>query len=374
MFSLKSYFKKFFSFDEDQKNLLLVVFGTIFFTFFASFIIFTLNKNIYSSLLKIWYRWDTIHYIEIARDGYQPNDKFNIGFFPLYPFLIRVFYLFFRNYILSALIISNLAYIGAAFFLYKLVLKDFSKKIALASVLFFSLFPTAYFFHAAYSESLLVFLFISAFYYARKQKWKIASLLGLGAALTKFTGCLIIIPLFWEYFISQKSYSKKSLLNILSMAIIPFGFLYYLFINWKVFKSPFYFLEMKKTTMGEYFTLPVKGLSGAIKGFHWRDPASTLTTSLGEIIFVFLALFLIIEVFRRLRFSYGLFAALNWFIVVSKGFWSSSPRYFLWLFPVFIVMALITENKVRFYYSSLFASWAFYIIFLTSFIQGYWAW
>jgi len=314
-----------------SKNLLVIILVAIFATFFISFIGFTMSKNVFPSLLEIWNRWDTRHYIEIAKNGYQAEKEFNIGFFPLYPALIKIFTLIFRDYVLSALLIANIIYIAASVFLYKLVLKDFSKKIALRTVFYLAIFPTAYFLHAGYSEGLLLFLSIASLYYARKEKWFWAGSLGLLASLTKIAGVILLPVLLIEYLFQRKFRLKDIKTNILWLGLTPLGFLYYLFINHQVFGNAFRFLEIKKRLVGESLTSPLKGFMGAIQGFRWRSPSECITVAGGEIVFAILGLFLIILAFKYFRPSYGTYAILGWLIMVSKGFWSSTPRYLLWL-------------------------------------------
>src|SRR5215470_6954424 len=41
--------------------------------------------------LAIWNHWDAPNYLHIAQHGYQPTGekRFNLAFFPFYPFLLR---------------------------------------------------------------------------------------------------------------------------------------------------------------------------------------------------------------------------------------------------------------------------------------------
>ncbi len=356
------------------KNLLVVIFVAILATFFISFIGFTMSKNAFPSLLEIWNRWDTRHYIEIAKNGYDAGKEFNIAFFPLYPMLIKIFTLIFRDYVLSALMVSNIAYIAASVFLYKLVLKDFSEKIAFRTVFYLSIFPTAYFLHAGYCESLLLFLSIASLYYARKEKWFWAGSLGLLASLTKITGVILLPVLLIEYLFQKKFRLKDIKTNILWLALAPLGFLYYLFINYQMFGDAFRFLEIMKNYWHKTLVWPWKGFLWAAQGFKWRSPAEFITMAGGEIIFALLGLFLIILAFKYLRPSYGAYAILVWLIMTSTSFWLSIPRYTLWLFPIFIVLALITKKRPVLHYPITIICLILYSTSLISFIQGYWAW
>ena len=66
-----------------------------------------------------------------------------IAFFPLYPLLKKIFSFVFQNYLLSSLLVSNIAYGVATYYLYKLVSIDFESNDALKSVMCLSVFPTA---------------------------------------------------------------------------------------------------------------------------------------------------------------------------------------------------------------------------------------
>src|SRR3989344_8027634 len=73
--------------------------------------------------------FDGVHYVRIAQDGYAY--QFTQAFFPLYPILIRlVSYITFGNFLISALLISNLAFLVGLFLFYQLIRKNFNEKIA----------------------------------------------------------------------------------------------------------------------------------------------------------------------------------------------------------------------------------------------------
>src|ERR1043165_6922815 len=71
--------------------------------------------------LFLWSRWDAPHYLDIARFGYaaRGQDALWIAFFPMYPFLVRVFSVLFGNLILSGLLVSLVTAVGCAYVLTK---------------------------------------------------------------------------------------------------------------------------------------------------------------------------------------------------------------------------------------------------------------
>ena len=107
-------------------------------------------------LMQTFSRWDAPHYVDIAKNWYvNSGDQANfIVFFPLYPILIRLTTIDFAYGNLSALIISNASSLIAFFYLYKLAKLEFNSDVAVKAVLFLSVFPTAYFLSAPYTEGL----------------------------------------------------------------------------------------------------------------------------------------------------------------------------------------------------------------------------
>src|SRR2546421_607768 len=61
----------------------------------------------FKNWLALWNRWDAVHYVTLAENGYQATGeaRFLIVFYPLFPWLTRIAALIFRNYVVSALIV-----------------------------------------------------------------------------------------------------------------------------------------------------------------------------------------------------------------------------------------------------------------------------
>lgn len=363
--------------NPQVKDLSLVAVISIVWTFVLAYIAYTIieDKNP-GSAISIWNVWDTQHYLKIAQYGYTSSTVEKryllIVFFPLYPYLIKVFALVFKNYLLSALIVSNLAYAATAFYLYKLVRLDFEDDDAYRSVIYISVFPTAYFLHAAYTESLFLALAIACFYYARKENWPLAGILGMLAAATRVTGIILLPVLIIEY-LHQKGYKLRDIkINILWISVIALGLVFYLAINYYTFGDPLKFLEIQKEHWNKHLDFPYKGLRGAFEGISWRQPRDSITAGLAEFLFGLMGLALIVYSFFRIRLSYALFALLTYLVVTSTSFWLSIPRYTLSMFPLFITLSLLGRQRVV-NYLILSVSIALYTMLLIQFTRFGWA-
>src|SRR6266516_1697992 len=207
------------------------------------------------SLLTSWNHWDATNYLRIAQFGYQK--VYDLAFFPLFPALIWTFGHLLGNwsYLLVGTIISNLALLGALFVIYQLAVESLGEQVAQRTLLYLCIFPTAFFFFAAYNESLFLLLTASAFLAMRRQRWWLAGILGMLAALTRSAGLFLIIPFLYELWISRDSFTThnqnashkilSTISRVLPLLIIPLGTLFYCFYCWKLFQNPLAFAAVQ---------------------------------------------------------------------------------------------------------------------------------
>jgi len=359
---------------REIKSILYLSLTSIVLTFFIAKIGFIIYQNNYHSGLEIWNRWDTKHYLNIAKYGYQYSykDPLTITFFPLYPWFIRLVSTHFKDYLISALFITNLSFVVTLIFFYRLVRKDFNKTVAWRTIFFFSIFPTAYFLHAGYTESLFLMFIFMAFYFAREEKWLFAAATGIFASLTRING-LILIPAFLvEYIAVRKFNLRKVKLNILWILLIAIGFIYYLYINYQIFDNPFQFGIIIKELTWEHLSFPWVGLIDAVNRFFRYQSADWMIEGFFVILFWLFSLVLLIYSLKKIRPSYSVFAWLNFILMTITSIWSGLPRYTLMFFPIFIVLALLGESHAKNYFITVF-SLLLQSIFLILFVQGHWA-
>ena len=272
----------------------------------------------------------------------------------------------------SALIISNVSSLAAFLYLYKLAKLEFNDKVAIKAVLFLSVFPTAYFLSAPYTEGLFFALLIASIYYARLGKWQFAGLISFLAALTRIEGLLLLPVLLVEYFHQKGWKPKKTDLNILWPLLALAGFLIYLGINYQVTGSPFTFLTVEAVHWFNRLD-PKAGLTAA---YSWARNASypdNVTIGLAPLVFALFGLLMVgVSFWRRLRPVYIVYMVLSWGLAVSTSWWISVPRYIMAMFPMFMLFGLLTNRKAV-NIAIVLASGAVMCYFLIFFAQGLWA-
>jgi len=295
---------------------------------------------------SIWANFDGVHYLTIARRGYQ---IFQQAFFPFYPYLIRYLNTFIKDYLISGLLISHFSLFISLFLLYRLVRLDFGGRIAKRSLIYLLLFPTSFFFGSLYAESLFSALVLGSFYAARKKQWGIAGILGAFASATRFVGVFLFPALLIEWWKQHGRMKKKDLNSILPLFLIAFGFLVYMWYLKRTVGDPLYFIHVQplfgvQRTGGKIILL----YQVFWRYFKMLVTVEKLTPTYFVCVLEFLtgATFLVLTLFAYLRrwFSYVTFMAFAYIAPTLTGTLSSMPRYVLVLFPGFILLAIWAEK------------------------------
>lgn len=149
-------------------------------------------------LLGPWQRFDTLHYVYVATHGYEAGTSHTV-FPPLYPALIRaVGGLLGGQYLLAALLISNLSAVGYLTVFFALAEREVGPAAARRAQVYAALYPWAFVLLAGYSESLFLLLAGLSFWMAQRGRGWAAGLCGALAALVRLQGGALALPLTFE--------------------------------------------------------------------------------------------------------------------------------------------------------------------------------
>lgn len=334
-----------------------------------------------STLYTSWFRWDSGHFTFIATHGYDV--WWRTAFFPLYPITEHVVALLTQNAFVAGLLVSNVAGLGMLAVLYRLVLEDFDGETAWRSVLYLSVFPTAFFFAAAYNESLFLLLTLLSFYYMRRGNWWLAGLFGLLSALARSSAVVLFLPFCYEYLRQHDFSLRKIRLSVLACAGIPIGigafalYCYFRFHDLLVFSHA-------QSVWNRSMHGPWHGLIDAslliLKSNLLTFATIHNVIDLGACLFVMALVILCFVGPWKLPAShlvYGIFAALMYlFSLIFPTDNSSVPlgafsRYLLEVFPAFIILAAIGKNRLaNLYYLTI--SLPIMAFLLLQFLTGHW--
>jgi hypothetical protein len=287
--------------------------------------------------LGVWQRFDTLWYVRIAAQGYAPDDPSTV-YFPLYPLLTRLLgTALVGNYLVAALVISNLSYIGVLYCLYKLTEQQLGKASARRSSLYLTIFPTAFFFLAAYTESLFLLLTLVAFLCAHEKRWWLAGLMGFLASLTRLQGVVLLAPLLYLYLRDRDFRLSRLGLGLLGVLIVPGGALLFIaYQHLKLGSGPL--LSTYQTQLYAQFVWPWDNVLATCRKI--LSPEGTFINVLNlSLLCVFLAMTVLS--FRALPAEYGIYMAVTVFTLLLRRTTLqplvSMSRYVLVLFPAFMM-------------------------------------
>ena len=300
-------------------------------------------------------RWDSVYYVQIARDGYT-NAK-QAGFFPLYPYLMGVV----GDPIVTGALLSLVAFAAALILCERLaVLETGSAAIARRSVWLLALFPASLFFSAVYTEALFLALSVGSFFAARQGRWAWAGILGGLAAMTRNVGVVLIVPLAILYLWGPREdrpgergrFAPRA--DALWLALVPAGCALVAALMWHKFDDPLTAWTSQESYFGREFKGPFSGVVlGAIKPFDDLAAGHLGGFVNKGALFVVCAgaLAIALASFKRLPAAYGAYsiAALAPALSTPRdiGPLNGSIRYVAVVFPLFLLLALALQGRRR---------------------------
>ncbi|MEJ7763328.1 MAG: mannosyltransferase family protein [Thermomicrobiales bacterium] len=300
-----------------------------------------------------WARWDTAHYVAVARLGYgdpaSPSPHGGVGFFPLYPLLMRGLVEIVgvaatpATLAVAGIVVANVSFLLAVPLFARLAADHVGEKAARQSVALLCLAPLGFFFNAAYSESLFLALAAGSLLAARRdRRWLAAGLAGLASGSRLFGLALAPALLLGAW---RRGASRR---DLLATAILsPLGALLTTLYLWVETGTAFAYFRAQATWGGWDDHVRAYAILFA------RHPGETFMGDPRHLIIILnvllgiVALAALPSVWRRLDPSTALFTTL--IVVVHAGFtWVSLGRYLLPAIGVWVVLGeLVTRPRWR---------------------------
>jgi hypothetical protein len=294
------------------------------------------------TLLDILTQWDGHWYRLIAEHGYGPPiPEVAAAWFPLYPILVRAVEFIVRDFQVASVLVSNGCLIGAALLLLRLLRLDYDELVCRRAIIFLMFNPVSFFLSAAYTESTFLLISVAALLAARQGRWFVAALSGACLSATRAPGLLIGAPLLAEYLIQwqERGRSLRTLIkpHLLFLALVPVGLMAYL-LHLYLQRGDF-FLPMHAQASGWDKTWTWPWLS-----FFWprHFPASHIPlyqTIVGSAVLLTGAGF-----YLRLRSTYLIYLVVSVLFYLAWGSLEALPRYLSILFPLYLVLALLSSR------------------------------
>ena len=341
------------------------------------------------ALLSPLAHWDAVWYLEIADSGYPSADSPRVAFFPLYPLLTRGLAEIgggsHAALLLAGFAVSLAALLGALVLLWRLTALELGRRVAGPALLLLCAFPASLFLGAPYSESLFLLASVGAFYAARTGHWAWAGVGAAAASGTRSAGVLLLLPLALIYLYGPRNdravdrpgqgpgwLAAVRPLHCLRadaawLALAPAGLVAYCLYLGTAHGDALAFGSVQEY-WGREFTAPLAGVyegvvaavegvrqiaSGAREPVYFEqaggDPfrvAGMNVMLLATLVFAAVAA---VGVLRRLPFAYGAYVVVALMLPLSYPVGPqplmSLPRFLVVLFPIFMWLALVCEER-----------------------------
>ena len=303
-----------------------------------------------AGIFDMWRRWDAEHFLTIAEYGYTApeSDRHAAAFFPAFPLTVRALLVFGLSPVVAGMLVSAVAACVAGALLYRLVDGEMGAKAARRALLYLTIFPTAVFLVAPYSESLFLAGAIGAFYLARRHRWH---LVGLPAALAmgaRAAGVFLLIGLVFE-FVRQRDLTKQRLAAAaLSIVVGALPLLAYGAFLSQAMGDPFAFLEHQRQGWGRTFVGPVSSFTNTWNTWSPETyPTNWLLAWRIEIVAAAVGIGFAAWAAVKREWGYAAFMGSMLLVLMTSTWYYSIPRMLLTMFPIVILLAGAGDSKPR---------------------------
>ncbi len=339
------------------------------------------NYNFWN-FVNSWLKWDANGYTWLAQQGYENTVEFcescrvalmekgvpaaftekgqhlALVFYPLFPWVLRIFNFFIPNIKLAGMIVSTLSYCAGCVYVYNWVKLDHSEKTAANTVVLLSLFPFSFFFGGIMTEGLFLLVSAATLYYIRSHKWWLAILFGALASMTRTQGVLLGIPAGIEWLIQYKPitlWKKKDfsglgkfVLRGLSLFLILTGYVIYLLINLKVDGYAFSYLVYQKSHWYHSATNPINTILEVMNnafGTGVQDGGLLFAIWIPEAVIIIMSVLFFALSAGKMRLSNLAYGVAYTLLTYAVTWLVSAGRYTVCCIPLFLAIALVTEKR-----------------------------
>lgn len=298
-----------------------------------------------------WFRWDSGHYLVIARDGYQPiqdSEQQPTNFWPFYPLLVRLLWHLVGDPFIAGFLISNLALFGASVLLYRWVCHKFGTEVATRTLGLLLTSPFAFYFSAMYTESVFLLTVVAAFYFSQRRRWLPASLAVAAAGATRLVGIVLMVPLLLAYAeahgwrLGKRGHVGK---DVLWLPLGLAGLLGHMLFLQLRFSDAVAFLRSQWVPgWGAHSTwLRLVKVLGEVGEWQRLSTGKFDMIATLNLAFALATIALCVLTWRRLGAAAGTWALLT--MLISLRIWASSGRYAVVIWPAYVGLALLTQKR-----------------------------
>jgi hypothetical protein len=335
-----------YSYLKSKSFLVPTALTVVFVLIFA--ILLQTGDTKYYSLARTLIQWDGQHYLSIARDGYQKfpclyNADYicgNIGWFPLYPMLSRVFVVFGLDHSFALILTSWVALWLGMLLLFRLVQDRYDTRSAVVTLLALLVFPGSFYFLTAYPNSVYFLLVVQVFLIIDRGRlgrlWLPTGLL----AVTHPSGIVMALPLLYLLVRNWRRYDFGARLSILgALAAMGLAIVLYFTYYWVRFGDFFLYSHFQaQSYYAHQVTLPFIPIVRLA-----LQPLADLPVF---IMLVFVTVAVVLAYTREIPVEWQVFMFALLLFSPTMGTTDSYFRYVQAAFPLYVMVGRLGRKRI----------------------------
>ena len=324
---------------------------------------------------EMWRRWDAHHFLTIAEFGYTApeSDAHAAAFFPAFPLAVRPLLWLGLSPVIAGLLVSAVASIVAGAYLFRLAEEELGEGAGRRALLYITIFPTAVFLVAPYSEALFLAGAIPAFYYARRGRWHLVGLPAAVAMGARAAGVFLLIGLVFE-FIRQREFRFERVANaafsltVGALPLLAFG----AFLA-RAMGNPLMFLVHQKEGWGRTFVGPIASFWNTWNTWDVASyPTNWLLAWRIEILAAAVGIGVTLWALAKREWGYAAFMGSMLIVLMTSTWYYSIPRMLLSMFPIVLFLSEATRARQQMHEWLLLAFAPLATLGVVVFTQGGW--
>jgi hypothetical protein len=341
------------------------------------------------SWVDIWQHWDADLFVKVARYGYPPttayHDRTEVDF-PGMPLALRLVHLVIPNWTICGLVVALVAGGVASVALYHLAAMEWGPEAGRRAVTYLVCFPYAVFLFVGYSEGLFLAFATTSWVFVRKGRWTEASLLCAGAAFTRLLGIVLAAGLAVEYAAAQWRANRERIADepwrvvtalftrhlpwLAAPAVSVFAFVWYIQTRTGMWDA---YNDAQRDGWGRYTDSIANGFRnvlgqtrlGNIDGpYAWSWRAEMLAVVGGAVLAI------VLLVMRR--WGEAVYVGGSAYLLAAQNYYASSVRSALIWFPLYLVLARLTQGREWLHKILVAAAAPLMVVFVIVFNRGQW--
>lgn len=320
-----------------------------------------------SDVLSGWFHFDGWWYQSIVDDGYSyagPLVQASAAFFPAYPLAMGLVHLAVPSPVLPGMIVTFSCGLGATVLFHRWSAAKFGAGPANLAVATLLLFPYSfYLFGAVYPQALFLLAAVAAFLLLERGHPVLAGLAGAVCTATHAEGVAVLVGLVAVTLYRRSRTGRPLRPADAGVLLSAGGLVVWSAYLWVRFGDPLVWVKIQRAwtaPQGPVTWFKVRFFERVVQIPGWvtdligdtnvndPDPASRLTyvaALIGHAIVVVVAVALVVVVFRKLGWGYGLYAASVLAVpILGSDDLQGAGRYALALFPCFAVAGELLDR------------------------------